>query len=300
MTTVRRRSGNTSERGRRCSRKIVLVLLVAFGLLVFWRTLFPSTKPTQIISPTLTSPTEDIILQEEAPRVNFSNPKCRKFRSQHGEDAELFVQFWAFPEVKTDGIFLEIGAFDGLDMSNSYWYEMCLGWTGVLIEGHPSAAQKLRDNRPNATNFEAAACETDNGTVNFVGVANGVSGDITKMPADFARAHHMRYYGGHEETHEVKCRLISSMLREAGVDHVDFWTLDVEGAEFTVLDTYDWEKVPVHVIIIENDKDQQSEHDRRHKLLTSKGMEYGGTIYNNELWVNPKYPNVSLSPSSMT
>ena len=34
------------------------------------------------------------------------------------------------------GSFLEIGALDGVTFSNSIFYEECLGWQGLLIEGN--------------------------------------------------------------------------------------------------------------------------------------------------------------------
>ena len=33
--------------------------------------------------------------------------------------------------------FVELGAFRGIELSNTYMYERCFGWSGVLIEGNP-------------------------------------------------------------------------------------------------------------------------------------------------------------------
>lgn len=51
-----------------------------------------------------------------------------------------------------NGIFLEVGANDGIRQSNTYIYEKEYGWKGILIE--PSIwFNKLKDNRPNSINF---------------------------------------------------------------------------------------------------------------------------------------------------
>lgn len=302
MIRAPKRNRNSVTCRNRSLQIFAFVLFVGFGLLLVQRRPVNGGRPIgprvvtvkAEITPKTSSPTPP---PSTFPSVNFSSPECRKFTSQHGEDKELFIQYWVSPSPKTDGVFLELGALDGVDFSNSYWYEMCLGWTGVLIEGHPTAAAALKKNRPNSINFEAAACERDEGNVTFVGTANGVSGDISKMPDSFIRDQHPWYLRGHEESHVVQCRTISSMLEEAKVDHIDFWTLDVEGAEFTVLTTFDWERVAVHVLVIENDKDESVEFNRRHDFLKSKGMNYFGPLYNNELWVNPNYPDI-IFPSN--
>eukprot|EP00210_Caulerpa_lentillifera_P000911 g881.t1 len=293
-----KQSRNILSKQMNCVWIGALILLLCVGCLLLWNVSSPySGLSTRKFRLGLTYNKDSAATAAQLPQVDFTSPLCRTFFSQHGEDSQLFIQYWAYPEVKRDGVFLEIGAYTGRELSNSYWYEMCLGWTGVLIEGQPVAAQALRNNRPNATNFEAAACEKDEGTVTFIGGATGLSGEVSKMPEAFIKGVYKDLNKGTTETHEVKCRLISSMLREAGVDHIDFWTLDVEGAEFTVLRTFDWEHVAVHVLVIENDKDEAVEYPRRHALLTSKGMQYVGPLFNNELWVNPNYPNI-IFPSS--
>jgi hypothetical protein len=69
-----------------------------------------------------------------------------------------------------------------------------------------------------------------------------------------------------------------------GVSAIDLWSLDVEGAEYDVLQSMDW-KIPVHVIIIErNANDLLIE-----QLLLSKGFEYVREQRGNRIWVNNHY-----------
>ena len=46
------------------------------------------------------------------------------------------------------GAFLEIGGFDGLTYTNSLALEICLGWTGALIERNPTNYAAGLRNRP--------------------------------------------------------------------------------------------------------------------------------------------------------
>lgn len=49
------------------------------------------------------------------------------------------------------GFFVEVGANDGIQQSNSYLLERELSWTGVLIEAVPALAAEAGINRPNCT-----------------------------------------------------------------------------------------------------------------------------------------------------
>ena len=44
---------------------------------------------------------------------------------------------------------------------------------------------------------------------------------------------------------------LDGILKKVGVDFVDFWSLDVEGAEMQVLKTHDWTNIPIRVLMYE-------------------------------------------------
>ena len=60
------------------------------------------------------------------------------------------------------------------------------------------------------------------------------------------------------------------MLRGEDIEVVDFFSLDVEGAELNVLLTMDW-KVPVRVWLIENDEWESPKNDQTRRLLAQHG-----------------------------
>jgi hypothetical protein len=73
----------------------------------------------------------------------------------------------------------------------------------------------------------------------------------------------------------------------AGVERIDYFSIDVEGAEMTVLNTMDW-NIPVHVITIETNK---FEFAHAEKLLKEKGFELDERFFNlfhTQVWVNKK------------
>lgn len=55
--------------------------------------------------------------------------------------------------------YLELGALDGKDISNTWALEHTLGWTGILIEPGPVNFASLSKNRPNNILINAAICD---------------------------------------------------------------------------------------------------------------------------------------------
>ena len=61
-------------------------------------------------------------------------------KSQYGQDR--FLDEFIFKGQLKNGFFLEAGADDFVDGSNTLWFEMEHGWTGVLVEPHPTVFPK--------------------------------------------------------------------------------------------------------------------------------------------------------------
>jgi len=72
-----------------------------------------------------------------------STPQLPEYFSHRGEDA-LLDKFFGF---KDSGFFVDIGAGDGIHLSNSYAFER-RGWTGLCIEAAPELFGRCVKNRP--------------------------------------------------------------------------------------------------------------------------------------------------------
>ena len=66
-----------------------------------------------------------------------------KFYSQYKQDEWLYNNHF---KNKKNGTFLEIGADDGIDKSNTKFFED-LGWVGMCIEASPKRFKLLKNNR---------------------------------------------------------------------------------------------------------------------------------------------------------
>ena len=153
------------------------------------------------------------------------------------------------------GTFVELGAFDGLEQTNTLWLER-RGWRGVLIEAVPEFAEACRKNRPLSRVVHAACTsrEQASGEVELhqVGLMSMVDG---ARPADEQEA----WVSRGEQVQKIirgRCRApartLSDILDEAGVQRVDFLSLDVEGAELAVLDGLDWSRHAPTWLLVED------------------------------------------------
>ena len=72
-----------------------------------------------------------------------------------------------------------------------------------------------------------------------------------------------------------------------GVKKVDFFSIDVEGGEYEVLTTYDW-NIPVYLILLE-DNSRPEIMEKCRDFLREKGMTYDGHVAHNEVWINKNF-----------
>ena len=196
----------------------------------------------------------------------------KKFRSQRMEDALLDRHIF---KGRTGGIFLEIGGLDGLQFSNSWYFEQSLCWRGILIEGLPSSFEKMKKNRPLAVNIGQAVC-SQAGVVSYIAGNNSATAGLeTHMDEGFKHMWHQR-----STKINVCCNPMNEILQPTMVPYLNLLSIDVEGAEEIILETFDWEKLPVEVVVVETDSRfmQDNKVDKITNFLQSKGLKREGAI----------------------
>lgn len=156
------------------------------------------------------------------------------------------------------GVFVEAGANDGMQQSNTYYFEKIRGWTGLLIEPVPELAAGCRKNR-RATVAEAALVATDEpgATVelHFAGLMSTVDGALGDAAAT---ARHvtagLKVQPSILGTRRVRvpARTLSALIDEARLKQpIDLLSLDVEGFETTALRGLDLDRHGPRFICVE-------------------------------------------------
>ncbi len=173
------------------------------------------------------------------------------YYSQYGQDKWVYEQL---TNELTNGVFVDIGAHDGISLSNTLFLEQ-LGWSGLAIEPIPSVYQKLRSNR-NCTTINGCISNS-RGSVKFWEIT-GYSQMLSGITEHYHPNHKDRIKreieqkGGEINEIEVQSYNINDLLKEHDIDHVNYLNIDVEGSEIAILDTIDFSKTRIEIIGIEN------------------------------------------------
>lgn len=200
-------------------------------------------------------------------------------KSQMNQDIILDEQLF---RGKENGIFVEIGALDGISGSNTYFFEKERNWSGILIEPNPIEFKKLLECKRPLSKKENCAIFNEEKDINFLsieGPCNVLSGII-----DFYDQRHIdrinrelkmyeNYPFGHElfsrkETIKVKGTMLQTLLDKHEITHIDLLSIDVEGAELQVLESIDYTKTSIDCILLENNYGI----DKEFNFLLSKGF----------------------------
>jgi FkbM family methyltransferase len=132
------------------------------------------------------------------------------YYSEYGEDRWIAENL----TIPKSGVFVEVGALNGVGGSNSLWFER-QGWTGLCIEADPRMWEGLLQRRKCRKFFGAVG---SNPSMEFeVHQQIGWSG--------FGR-------GGTKIS--VPVLPLSNVLDAYGIDRIDILSIDVEGAELDV------------------------------------------------------------------
>ena len=176
-----------------------------------------------------------------------------KGRSANQEDKTIYQHFFKDIGPQFRGTFVEMGAFDGIEESNSLFFETCAGWDGILIEANPTVYYKrLVGNRPHAHRFHfAPSCnqteEDNNATLQFYPTHWTNAG----VAADNVKSSYTNNWD--QELATVPCGTLTDILLDIlPGGRVNFFSLDVEGAEPMVVGkAIDFKRVFIEVLMVE-------------------------------------------------
>lgn len=173
------------------------------------------------------------------------------FFSQSGQDR--FVD--EFFNNKNKGVFLDIGANDGISLSNTYFLEKEREWSGFCFEPIQEVYEKLKTNRK--CQCINAGVFSESGDFNFYEV-KGYSEMLSGLEKTLDSRHIERIkreisqYGGSLEIKKVKCININNFLIENKYTKIDYCSIDTEGSEMEILKSIDLSKINIKLITVEN------------------------------------------------
>lgn len=162
-----------------------------------------------------------------------------KFYYQYGQDEILFKEI-----KKTNGVFLDIGAYDGITYSNTYFFEK-LGWNGICIEPLPSIYSELVKNRK-CTCINCAISDKE-GLFEFIEI---LGNENDAMLSGFNRENIINDKQKYKKIKTYTFRLDTILKREK-IDKIDLCSIDVEGHGVNVVKSINWKEYDINYLCIE-------------------------------------------------
>jgi len=172
--------------------------------------------------------------------LRFAAPLVPRSAAQFSQD------LWALWESggKRGGYFVEFGAANGKNLSNTYFLEKHMDWTGIVAEPNPDFAASVSQNRSCIVSHKCVYSRSHE-QVEFL--THGTSSRIASIDPNDGWDRR----GG--KVVNVETISLNDLLTEATAPRdIDFLSIDTEGSEFEILSHFDFGAWNVRAIAVEH------------------------------------------------
>lgn len=174
-----------------------------------------------------------------------------------------------FYNKKVNGYFIDVGANDGINLSNTYLLERDYNWHGICIEPNMEIYSKLIKNRT-AICSNKAVYSTSNEVIEFNEPNDSLFGGITQH-IDY----HFKTLNNSKKTYVNTITLTDLLDENKSPNFIDYMSLDTEGSELEILKGIDFDKYTFGYINLEHNY-QEPRRTLMRELLLKKGYIYLG------------------------
>ncbi len=168
-------------------------------------------------------------------------------------------------DFKNNGFFIEFGAANGLDNSNTFILENKFGWDGLLAEPAKIYHQNLAINRKCQIEKKCIWSESKK-KLNF---------KETSLPGlstieQFSSSDHHKNLRKDGELYSVETLSLNDFLCKYNAPNViDYLSIDTEGSEYAILENFNFDKYKFNVITVEHNYSKNRK--KIFSLLTKNG-----------------------------
>jgi len=211
------------------------------------------------------------------------------YYSQFQEDVFLNENIF---KNKQNGVYIELGALDGILFSNTKFFEDSLHWKGILIEPHPKKFKLLQLNRPNNFLFNnLISCHEEPLTFRYFedmhAAVSGVENTLPQFLIENFFEHKSRSYLPQNKI-VIKPISLTEIVKSTNLTHIDLLSLDVEGHEYEVLKSWDF-SIPIDVILIETLGVEPEKEELCRQILIKNNFKFMTKYKHNEIFVSKSY-----------
>ena len=157
-----------------------------------------------------------------------------KSKAQLGQDLFVLSEL----KLKRNGFFVEFGATNGVDLSNTHLLEKEFGWNGILAEPARVWHDALKKNR--TCNIETRCVWSSSGSVLTFSEAEWA--ELSTVSAFKSSDHHEKSRE-RSRTYTVETISLLDLLKNHNApESIDYLSIDTEGSEFEILSAFDFDK----------------------------------------------------------
>ena len=169
---------------------------------------------------------------------------------------------------KQQGFFVEFGATNGVDLSNTYLLEKQYAWDGILAEPSKNWHEALRQNRGCKIESDCVWSETGK-ELDFHSSEIGEHSTVVECLNDKSS----KTTEAEGEIYKVTTISLTDMLnKHQAPSFVDYLSIDTEGSEYEILKAFDYSRYKIGIIHVEHNYDAEK-RQAIYQLLTEKGYQ---------------------------
>jgi hypothetical protein len=181
-------------------------------------------------------------------------------------------------EASADGLFVEAGAYDGETWSNTLYLEKYKKWTGVLVEPSVDNFKILKQKSRNAYLVNNCLCAGET-SVNSTYIEAGPYGITTNVSQAFSSSpsssssstsslspivtcHPLtkildQFFENFKSFAQKKSKFLMGEASPSDAIVLDYLSLDIEGNERSIVETFRWDRYRFNFINIEYNQDKE-------------------------------------------
>lgn len=177
------------------------------------------------------------------------NPR-KVLENMHHSKSQIMQDIFVLEKLnwKQRGFFVEIGATNGIDLSNTYLLETQYMWEGILAEPARNWHSNLFSNR---RAFISDKCVWN------------IDGEMIKFNEsifpEFSTVNHLTNFDGmaqsrqSQDSYLVESITLLTLLKNAEAPkYIDYISIDTEGSEFEILNSFDFTKYEFGILTVEH------------------------------------------------